>query len=157
MHNGYINDWHLVKRKLALSLPEAAYLTVQGGTGSVLGLVHSSVVPSYTSVRLRMVFCAVFVQGLDLVTRDSIPLIRVQLPNMDAETFPLEVLKKAMLDTISSLNTFAEEAGVPQPSLLNFCITDGECVIATRYVSSRQDEAASMVCFLCSFLPNPRV
>jgi hypothetical protein len=59
-----------------------------------------------------MVFRAVFVQGLDLVTSVFIPLTMEQLPNMDADTFPLEVLKKAMLDTISSLNTFAEEAGV---------------------------------------------
>lgn len=32
-----------------------------------------------------------------------------------------------------------------QPSLLNFCITDGESVVATRYISSRKDEAASLV------------
>jgi glutamine amidotransferase len=31
---------------------------------------------------------------------------------------------------------------------MNFCVTDGESVIATRYISSRQDEAASLVrCF----------
>ena len=34
---------------------------------------------------------------------------------------------------------------VPQPSLMNFCITDGESVVATRYISSREDEAASLV------------
>ena len=32
-----------------------------------------------------------------------------------------------------------------QPSLLNFCITDGESVVCTRYVSSKTDEAASLV------------
>ena len=33
-----------------------------------------------------------------------------------------------------------------QPSLMNFCVTDGESVVATRYISSRHDEAASLVC-----------
>lgn len=28
---------------------------------------------------------------------------------------------------------------------MNFCVTDGESVVATRYISSRQDEAASLV------------
>ena len=30
---------------------------------------------------------------------------------------------------------------------MNFCVTDGESVIATRYISSRRDEAASLVGF----------
>lgn len=67
-----------------------------------------------------------------------------------------------MLDTIAHINILTEEAGITevsvriaqvlpnihamvQPSLLNFCVTDGESVIATRYISSRQDEAASLV------------
>ena len=32
-----------------------------------------------------------------------------------------------------------------QPSLLNFCVTDGESVVVSRYISSRTDEAASLV------------
>lgn len=28
---------------------------------------------------------------------------------------------------------------------MNFCVTDGETVIATRYISSKVDEAASLV------------
>lgn len=28
---------------------------------------------------------------------------------------------------------------------MNFCVTDGESVIATRYINSRYDEAASLV------------
>lgn len=50
-----------------------------------------------------------------------------------------------MLDTISALNNLADEAGIVEPSLMNFCVTDGESVIATRYISSRVDEAASLV------------
>jgi glutamine amidotransferase len=87
-----------------------------------------------------------------------------QLPDPDATSFSSEVLRRAMLDTISSLNIFAREAGITQvgarlvevthliehtqPSLMNFCVTDGETVVATRYISSRKDEAASLVCLV---------
>ncbi|KAF5374877.1 hypothetical protein D9758_000327 [Tetrapyrgos nigripes] len=66
------------------------------------------------------------------------------LPNPDAKSFTTEILKQAMFKTIARLNELAEEANITEPSLLNFCITDGETVIATRYVSSRTDEAASL-------------
>lgn len=51
-----------------------------------------------------------------------------------------------MLETIASLNKYAEEAGVTEPSLMNFCVTDGSSVVVSRYISSRKDEAASLVC-----------
>ena len=28
---------------------------------------------------------------------------------------------------------------------MNFCVTDGETVVVTRYISSKKDEAASLV------------
>ncbi|KAI6047675.1 N-terminal nucleophile aminohydrolase [Pisolithus marmoratus] len=67
-----------------------------------------------------------------------------KLANPHAKSFTPKVLQKAMLDTISALNNYAEEAGITEPSLMNFCVTDGESVVATRYISSRQDEAASL-------------
>lgn len=53
-----------------------------------------------------------------------------------------------MLDTIASLNKYAEDVGVTEPSLMNFCVTDGSNIVVTRYISSRKDEAASLVWFL---------
>lgn len=50
-----------------------------------------------------------------------------------------------MLDTIASLNKYAEDVGVTEPSLMNFCVTDGSSIVVTRYISSRKDEAASLV------------
>lgn len=35
--------------------------------------------------------------------------------------------------------------GCVKPSLMNFCVTDGETVVVTRYISSKTDEAASLV------------
>lgn len=67
------------------------------------------------------------------------------LPDPEAKKFSTEVLRQAMLDTIAKLNSFVEEAGGDdEPSLMNFCVTDGETVVVTRYVSSRTDEAASL-------------
>jgi len=71
-------------------------------------------------------------------------LLLSKLPDPDAKTFTLETLRKAMLETIATLNTYAEECGITEPSLLNFCVTDGESVVVTRYISSRKDEAASL-------------
>ncbi|KAK0520229.1 glutamine amidotransferase subunit [Tilletia horrida] len=53
-------------------------------------------------------------------------------------------LRDAMLATIRDFNRWAKEAGVAEPSLMNFCVTDGSSVVCTRYVSSRTEEAASL-------------
>lgn len=87
-----------------------------------------------------------------------------QLPDPHANTFPPHVLRKAMMETIAHINTMTEAENItevgcpsyhvciamlnwplPQPSLMNFCVTDGESVVATRYISSRHEEAASLV------------
>ncbi|KAF9457444.1 N-terminal nucleophile aminohydrolase [Collybia nuda] len=67
-----------------------------------------------------------------------------KLQDPRAKSFTSDVLRKSMLDTISHLNALAEEAGITEPSLMNFCVTDGESVVVTRYISSRKDEAASL-------------
>ncbi|KAI3621908.1 glutamine amidotransferase [Moniliophthora roreri] len=110
MHNGGIADFHLIKRRLQSTLPDAVFNTVQGNTDSEWAFA----------------------------------LLLSKLPNPDARSFTPDILREAMLRTITSLNEFAEEAGITEPSLMNFCVTDGETVIATRYISSRSDEAASL-------------
>lgn len=67
-----------------------------------------------------------------------------KLADVDSPVFDYKTLHKATLATIDSLNTWAEEAGVTEPSLLNFVVTDGKSIIATRYISSVTDEAASL-------------
>ncbi|KAI0048371.1 N-terminal nucleophile aminohydrolase [Auriscalpium vulgare] len=110
MHNGSIENFSKIKRRLQQELPDDIFNVVQGNTDSEW----------------------------------SFALFLSKLPRADAPSFTHEELRKAMLETIASLNQFAEEAGVTQPSLMNFCITDGDSVVATRYVSSRNDEAASL-------------
>ncbi|KIK60983.1 hypothetical protein GYMLUDRAFT_43517 [Collybiopsis luxurians FD-317 M1] len=71
-------------------------------------------------------------------------LFMSKLPDPSAKSFTTAMLRDAMFQTIASLNQYAEEAGITEPSLMNFCVTDGETVIATRYISSKTDEAASL-------------
>ncbi|KAF8922604.1 nucleophile aminohydrolase [Mucidula mucida] len=110
MHNGGIADFHLIKRKLQMGLPDVAFDMVQGNTDSEWAFA----------------------------------LFLSMLPDPNARTFTVPTLRKAMLDTIATLNKYAEEAGITEPSLMNFCVTDGETVIVTRYISSKRDEAASL-------------
>ncbi|KIY71003.1 N-terminal nucleophile aminohydrolase [Cylindrobasidium torrendii FP15055 ss-10] len=67
-----------------------------------------------------------------------------KLPDANAPTFSTAALKRAMTETIAQLNAYSDAAGITEPSLMNFCVTDGNTIIATRYISSRTDEAASL-------------
>ncbi|CDO71630.1 hypothetical protein BN946_scf184911.g100 [Trametes cinnabarina] len=71
-------------------------------------------------------------------------LLLSKLPDPKARSFTPAVLQKAMLDTIAHINALLEEHDITEPSLMNFCVTDGETVVATRYISSRTEEAASL-------------
>lgn len=66
------------------------------------------------------------------------------LTDVEASSFNYKILQQAVLNTIKSINEWNEEAGIREPSLLNFCVTDGKSIIATRYISSATDEAASL-------------
>lgn len=62
------------------------------------------------------------------------------------DEFSCQELKDAMLMTIRDINEWSKDAGIKEPSLMNFCVTDGKSIVCTRYVSSKVDEAASLVC-----------
>jgi glutamine amidotransferase len=114
MHNGGIASFESVKRPLQAHLSDRIFSIPQGNTDSEWAF-------------------ALFLSHLSAVA------------SIDSTTpFPHSVLRQAMLSTIKTLNTLARDAGITEPSLMNFCITDGETVVATRYISSKQDEAASL-------------
>jgi glutamine amidotransferase len=114
MHNGGIAGFEQIKRSLQSFLPDPIYHIPQGNTDSEWAF-------------------ALFLSLLD-------PVVSIN----SNTPFPHTVLRHAMLATISTLNSLARSTGITEPSLLNFCITDGETVVATRYVSSKHDEAASL-------------
>ncbi|KAK0436646.1 N-terminal nucleophile aminohydrolase, partial [Desarmillaria tabescens] len=128
MHNGGIADFHLIKRKLQSQLPDLAFDMVQGNTGESYPKFPPS--PSSRS---------------PLDSEWTFALFLSKLPDPNATTLSSQTLQKAMLDTIASLRTFVEEAGITEVSeSYEFCVTDGDTVIATRYISSRKDEVASL-------------
>ncbi|KAI0801184.1 N-terminal nucleophile aminohydrolase [Fomes fomentarius] len=110
MHNGGIADFHLIKRKLIMALPDELFNMVNGNTDS----------------------------------QWAFALFLSKLPNPKAQRFTPTLLQRAMSDTIAHINELSEEYGITEPSLMNFCVTDGDTVVATRYISSRTDEAASL-------------
>jgi len=110
MHNGNIEEFPKIKRRLQALVPDEVFNAVKGNTD----------------------------------TEWSFALFLSKLPDANASSFTYIELKQAMLDTITTLNSLADELNITEPSLLNFCVTDGESVVATRYVSSRHEEAASL-------------
>ena len=49
-----------------------------------------------------------------------------------------------MQATFASITAAQEEAGITEVSLLNFAMSDGSTLIATRYVSHEDEEPASL-------------
>ncbi|PVV05346.1 hypothetical protein BB560_000127 [Smittium megazygosporum] len=60
------------------------------------------------------------------------------------QSFTYKEMKDTMLKTIAVINKYLKDAGVTEPSLLNFAVTDGDTVVCTRYISSCTLEAASL-------------
>lgn len=114
MHNGGIAEFEKLKRRLQSLLPDHIFQIPQGNTDSEWAF-------------------ALLLSILDKMH-----------PVDSKEPFPPSMLRQAMLDTIAKLNELAKEFNIKEPSLMNFCLTDGETVVATRYVSSKKDEAASL-------------
>ncbi|EIW69647.1 hypothetical protein TREMEDRAFT_30393, partial [Tremella mesenterica DSM 1558] len=67
-----------------------------------------------------------------------------KLKDPHARVFSHQELCEAMTQTIAHINQLSKEAGVTSPHLLNFVVTDGETVVATRYINSRTNEASSL-------------
>jgi len=128
MHNGNIADFPLFKRRLQADLPDDIFATVKGNTDSEWSF-------------------ALLLSKVRYLPSNHNPLIELslQIPDPKSRSFSPEILRKAMLDTIASPNKYAEDVGVTEPSLMNFCVTDGSSIVVTRYISSRKDEAASLV------------
>lgn len=125
MHNGGLGGWKYIKRRLGERLADKWYLGVVGGTDSEWAF-------------------ALFLDTLERMGYDP--------SSQPEDGFGPTVLRKAMLKTISTINELIESIpesvlvheNVDTRSLLNFALTDGHSVICTRYVSSNEDEAASL-------------
>ena len=70
--------------------------------------------------------------------------ITTQLIDVKSRTVPHPILRQAMCETIAKINSYTASVGAAEPSLMNFCVTDGVSIVATRYISSKTEEAASL-------------
>jgi glutamine amidotransferase len=65
------------------------------------------------------------------------------LPDLYGES-STDQLSDAMVETIRQLDAWTEEAGITEPSYYNFAVTNGQDVIATRYVNNDTNDPASL-------------
>lgn len=114
---GVVGNFEKIKRRLVMSLRDEYFLNVQGNTDSEWAF-------------------AVFLN--ELANLGCNP--KEQKPG----GFGHAILRQAMTNTIASINQWSKEVGDEEPSLLNFALTDGAAVIATRYVSSPTEDPASL-------------
>jgi ergothioneine biosynthesis protein EgtC len=58
--------------------------------------------------------------------------------------YGLATLRQTMTETIRLLETWLDEAGVSAPSWLNLCLSDGENLLATKYVTQPSGQPQSL-------------
>ncbi|KAI5792340.1 nucleophile aminohydrolase [Pyronema domesticum] len=117
MHNGHLANFNGIKRLLVGAVRDEYFLMVEGSTDSEWAF-------------------ALFL--------DTLHSLGVDPKSNPVGGFGHAKLREAMLGTIRRLNEFFEATGTTEPSLLNFAVADGNAVVCTRYVTSRDDEAASL-------------
>lgn len=65
------------------------------------------------------------------------------LPDLESQQTPQKLLQ-AMEATIATITKCQQEAGITEVSLLNFVVSDGHNMVATRYVSHDSESPASL-------------
>jgi glutamine amidotransferase len=117
MHNGGIADFPLIKRKLQAGLTDEVFNVVQGNTGDFLAqFVKTIDLISYRChERFRMGLRTISVEGVsNFMIQPLSNSFNFQLPESSAKSFTSNTLKQAMLETISSLNEFAEDTDITE-------------------------------------------
>lgn len=83
-----------------------------------------------------------FIQG----TTDSEHAFAVFLDQLEdrINDYSIHDLREAMLTTIGKIDAWQAEAGIEKPSSLNFVVSDGFSIVASRYVSDPQREPPTL-------------
>ena len=110
--------------------------------------MHNGVIAGFMDIRrtlLASLSDAAYnaVQSFHSDSAVSFAIFLHHLPDMDAPQSPAAVLK-ALQDTICTISRIQKEAGIKDTSLLNFVISDGVNMIATRFVSDAKEAPASL-------------
>lgn len=116
MHNGNISEFKRIKRRVLDMLSNELYNHLQGTTDSE----------------------ASFLLFMELLRRK-----RPEEPLSGIYFSPME-LREAMEETIRTLVQLSLEQKIEEPSTMNFCVSDGKTVIATRYINHPTQDPASL-------------
>ena len=163
MHNGSIAEFNKIKRLLVNTLSDEIYALLQGTTDTEhcfllflqilfalykeYNLEHSgdegAESPHFTPTPGEDDNNENTPSSTENHSQFHFSNITVKSPNKSA-TYPPDLLRKAMEETIKKLNEFAEKMRVRTPSVVNFCVTDGQTVVVTRYTNFPDAFAASL-------------
>ena len=110
--------------------------------------MHNGVVAGFLDIRRKLLaeLSEEAFNSVESFSSDSAVCFAVfldKLPNI-VDTHSPEVLLRAAQETILTVTKIQEESGVSGLSLLNFVVSDGQTLIATRYVSNSSCQAASL-------------
>ncbi|KNZ48389.1 hypothetical protein VP01_56g2 [Puccinia sorghi] len=130
MHNGHIPGFTKIKRHLQNELSEEFFQFPQGRSSPLI-LLFSGLTGCTDS---EWAF-ALFLNELSKVSFCS---------DAKAAGFSWVTLKNTMLVTIEKIKCWWVAAGVSEPCRMNFAVADGRSVVATKYVTSSTEDAASL-------------
>eukprot|EP01083_Nonionella_stella_P240326 840219_1 len=116
MHNGSICGFNLVKRQIISALDDR-----------ILSLVHGSCDSEYAF----MLFLNYMYEK-----KGSLDFSGMEVTGND--------LKNVLVNTIRNIVRLCDEAGVTQASSLNFAVTDGSSVVATRFRNSESEDPPTL-------------
>jgi predicted glutamine amidotransferase/WD40 repeat protein len=110
--------------------------------------MHNGVVAGFLDVRRRLLaeLSDAAYDAVGSFHSDSAVAFGVFLHHLPSltERQPPEALLRALQAAIATISRVQAEAGVTETSLLNFVVSDGETLVATRYVSHKTEAAASL-------------
>lgn len=128
-HNGAIQQFHLIRRKLLNQVTDEVYRNVQGTTDSEV--------------------C--FALLLTNLSKDGMAPEGVSNPYEQMEPYGHDRLYNALKRTIRQVEHVLKETGIQNmtetPSRMNFALTDGETVICSRFTDKYPDVAPPSLYF----------
>ena len=172
MHNGGIGNFHRIKRKLFNRIDDKYLLIIQGSTDSECAFaLFLDVLDKMGYDPAEAGGCLDSTAAAE-VTSPSTTNTAAGKTQREREHHRARsnhvLLRRALVQTIDLLRQWTKEAaaeeaearnakakGTPaashvrvedafEPSLLNFAVTDGECIVVSRYITSSTDEAPSL-------------
>jgi glutamine amidotransferase len=139
MHNGHVAEFKIIKKQLINFLDDEVFSLVAGTTDSEYCFV---------------LFLQLLFQNRKSSTgKQNTDLSLTEIAQLEYSSKELQL---AMEQTIAHLDGLFKQFSIIKSSLMNFCVSDGKAVIATRYVNAEGDAASLFFSSGSGFVGNPR-